>query len=311
MPLYDQSISRQYPGLFVILLDQSLSMQDPVSGDPNGQTKADIVTRMVNTIIQEMIDRAGVEETDPGMRKKNAYLSVLGYDDAVRSLLSPNFTPVDIPTLANHPLGMIPEVREIRDNQNRIIRTLTERKNYWIKPYPGTNTNMKLAFEYARDVVDTWLRQAPEKMAPDLGYQRPRDECFPPVVINVTDGHFNTGGSPDGVVRSLCNMGTQNGNVLVFNCHFTTVPGKACIFPHEAGQVQGIDPKYQSAERMFNISSVIPDSLVARAERELRQEVKPGARGFIYNASFDILAQFLRWGTVPIIPATDTGATWR
>ncbi len=68
---YTREISRQYPGLFVILLDQSASMHEKVQGRYRVETKAEIVTRHVNTIIQELIDHAGVEETNPGIRKKS------------------------------------------------------------------------------------------------------------------------------------------------------------------------------------------------------------------------------------------------
>src|SRR3989442_3238641 len=152
-PLYSQMLCRQYPGLFVILLDQSSSMSLQIPGYPTNQTKAYVVTRLVNIIIQELIDRAGVEETDPGIRKKYAYVSVLGYDDDVRPLLSTVETPVDIPTLAKNPRGTVPEIHEIRDSKGKLIKTITESKNFWIEPNRGVNTNMTKAFEHARDVV--------------------------------------------------------------------------------------------------------------------------------------------------------------
>ncbi len=312
--LYEQELSRHYPGLFVILLDQSSSMSQKVVGYPDGQTKAGIVTRLVNIIIQEMIDRAGFEETGPklGIRKKYAYLSVLGYNESVKPLLSTVETPIDIPTLALNPRGSVPEKRPITDNKGNVINTRTEDKRFWITPSWGMNTNMTLAFEHARDVVKKWLNQAPELITPELGYQQPRMECFPPVVINVTDGYYNTGGNPRKVVDDICHMRTNNGNVLVFNCHFTTEKKRVLVFPKEVSEVKGIDHSgYGYDEQMFYMSSVIPETLRERASREIRRPVQEGARGIIYNASFEVLSQFLRWGTVQIAPVTQTnGAQW-
>src|SRR2546428_8198317 len=123
---------------------------------------------------------------------------------------------------------------------------------------------MTKAFEHARDVVRDWLGQKPDLISPDLGHQMPRTECFPPVVINVTDGYYNVGGSPRKIMEDLCRMGTNNGNVLVFNCHFTAENKRVCIFPKDVSEIQDIDT-YGYAEQMFYMSSVIPEPLIERA----------------------------------------------
>jgi hypothetical protein len=303
--LYTQALSRQYPGLFVILLDQSSSMAAPIKGDPRGTTKAQKVTDYVNKIIQEMIDRAGVEEKNPGIRKKYAYLTVLGYHDTVTPLLSNIETPVGIPMLAQHPRGTAPERREIRDKSGKLLKVINETRSIWIEPSAGQRTNMILAFEHARSVADGWLRQNPEFIDKDLGYQMPRAQCFPPVVINVTDGYYTTG-NPRKTAEDLCRLHTNNGNVLAFTCHFSDENQPPCVFPSDVGQLRGLDP-LGYAEQMFYMSSIIPEPLRERAAREMRRPVDVGARGFIYNATFEILASFLRWGTVDASPITVTG----
>jgi hypothetical protein len=221
-------------------------------------------------------------------------------------LLARTGTPIDIPTLARRPAGTVPEVREVRDMQGRLLKTTTRNKNFWIKPDVRRNTNMKLAFEHAITIVDTWLRQPPELISPDMGMQSPRNECFPPVVINVTDGYYNTGGNPSKAAQALSNLRTDNGNTLVFNCHFTTEKKVPCLFPRHESEVKGIDP-HGRAEELFYMSSVIPEPLRLRASRTMRRPIEEGARCVIYNASIDILIQFLRWGTVGINPATEPG----
>jgi len=278
-------------------------MHEKVQGRYRVETKAEIVTRHVNTIIQELIDHAGVEETNPGIRKKNAYLSVLGYNDNVRPLLSSTETPVDIPTLARHPRAIVPEKREVRDRTGRLLRTITENRTIWIEPDAGLNTNMALAFEHAMSVVNNWIMHPPELISPDMGLQNPRNECFPPVVINVTDGYFNIGGNPRRVAEALNRQRTNNGNVLIFNCHFTTENKKPCVFPMNEAEVAGIDP-YGRAKDMFYMSSSIPEPLRERATRTMLRPIEEGARCVIYNADLDNLVRFLRWGTVGITPTT-------
>ena len=101
-------------------------------------------------------------------------------------------------------------------------------------------------------------------------------------------------------------MRTNNGNVLVFNCHFTTQDKTPCIFPKDISEVKGIDP-HGYAEIMFYMSSIIPEPLRQRATRTMRRPIAEGARCVVYNASLDILVQFLRWGTVDISVASGTG----
>jgi hypothetical protein len=264
------------------------------------KTKAEVVTGHVNRIIQEMIDLAGMEELSPGIRKKNAYLAVVGYDDYVVPLLYSTFNPVPIPFLALHPLGELPEVHDVFDAYTKkIIGQHEEMRKIWVKPRQGMYTNMQAAFEQAAEIIDSWLHAPVEEIAPGQGMQQPRRECFPPVVINITDGYFNKGGNPRGVVDDLRRMKTNNGNVLVFNCHFTTADQRECIFPKDVGEVRGLDP-HGFAEKMFYLSSEMPEPLRPRAQKTMKKPIDPGARCVVYNAKLSTLVQFLRWGTVDI-----------
>jgi len=45
------------------------------------------------------------------------------------------------------------------------------------------------------------------------------------------------------------------------------------------------------------MSSVVPATMVTRADQVFRSKLTPGARGFMYNASAQDLIDFLTWGT--------------
>lgn len=299
---YDKELSRKYPGLFVILLDQSLSMtQKDVR---TNEEKSSIVTRHVNTIIQRMVDMARVDEFT-GKRNKYAYLCVLGYNDDVYPLLTSKL--VDIPTLADNPHGRTRVYHDKRNAAGKIIGRVPEELTVWIEPKAEGNTEMTRAFEAAEIVIRGWLNASPEFISDQLGTQGPRDECFPPILLNITDAKHNGDGIPQNVADRIRRLRTKNGATLICNCHITHLRARACIFPRDIKEVQQSirDAQNESeqigdqlVERMFEMSSVIPEALRLKAQSVMRQPIEAGARCFVFNADPDILIRFLNWGTL-------------
>jgi hypothetical protein len=291
---YDRELSRQYPGLFVILLDQSASMEQQIEG--SNTTKASIATMHVNAIIQKMIDFAGVDEYT-GKHKNYAYLSILGYNDDVYPLLSQDDRPLDIVTLDDCVRGVVPFVRDIRNRAGQVVRRVTEKKAFWVEPRAQGNTEMVRAFERAGAIVHNWLNSPPEFISKELGMQMARSQCFPPIIINITDAKHNGEGRPEDVAEDIRSLRTDNGNVLICNCHLTNEKAQSCRFPIDISEVEHLgNPKLVT--QMFRMSSIIPEVLRQRAQKIMRTPVGSGSRCFIYNADPDTLIQFLRWGTL-------------
>jgi len=285
--LYSRRFTRRYPGLFIILLDQSGSMAEEVDG--YGCSKADFATTAINSLIYEMVQAARFD-VSTGKRRKYAYLSILGYNDSVYPLLAPE--PMDIPFLGEHQRGTIPIVRDVLDSQTGTYRQVTENRAFWIEPRHQGKTQMAEAFTVARDIARRWLAEQPEPG------QAARQECFPPLIINITDAQDNGRVDPLPVTYDIRREGTQQGGTLIFNCHFTTYMGQSHIFPGNVMQVAHLDPPF--ASQMFEMSSVIPEPLRQKASAELGlgREAPPGARGFVYNADTNVLVKFLHWGTI-------------
>jgi hypothetical protein len=285
--LYTRRFTRRHPGLFIILLDQSASMAEEVEGYRS--SKADFATTAINSLIYEMVRNARFD-VSTGKRRKYAYLSILGYNDIVYPLLAPE--PMDIPFLGEHQRGTIPMVREIRDSETGQYRQVTENRAFWIEPRAQGKTQMADAFAMARDVARRWLVDQPESG------QALRSECFPPMIINITDAQDNGKTNPLPVTYEIRREGTQQGNTLIFNCHFTTSMGQSLVFPDNVTQVTSYDPPF--ASQMFEMSSIIPEPLRKNASSELGlgREVPPGARGLVYNADPNVLVKFLHWGTI-------------
>lgn len=284
---YTRRFTRRHPGLFIILLDQSGSMAEEVEG--RGCSKADFATTAINSLIYEMVQAAKFD-VSTGKRRKYAYLSIFGYNDTVYPLLSPE--PMDIPFLGEHHRGTVPIVRDVLDSHTGSYRQVTENRAFWIEPRTQGKTQMAEAFACARDVARQWLAEPPEQS------QAPREECFPPIIVNITDAQDNGNGNLLAITHEIRREGSQQGNTLIFNCHFTTQMGQSQIFPANVSEVVHLDPPF--AAQMFEMSSVIPEPLRKKASAEfgLGREVPPGARSFVYNADTNVLVKFLHWGTI-------------
>lgn len=293
---YTERLSRQRPGLFVVLLDQSGSMQEQVDGEP--LTKADYATAAVNDLIYTMCSEAGTDDND--RVKKLAYISVLGYNDTVRPMLvGPNGygseMPLDIQYLSDHYMGIQEVQRSVYNQQRQDYDIILAQANYWIDPpVAAGRTQMAAALLKAQQIIQGWLDwNAP--IPPMEPGQAPRNQCFPPVVINITDAELNGEGDPEAVAATIRSLGTAQGNCLIFTCHITKDRRQPVLFPSSPGELMGLHP---TAATMFNMSSVLPDLIREKSTKVTHGiSVPPGARGFVYNADARVLAEFLRWGT--------------
>lgn len=282
---YTRRFTRRHPGLFIIMLDQSGSMAEQI--ESGGGSKADFATTAINNLIYELVQMARID-LSTGKRRKYAYLSILGYNDTVYPLLSPE--PMDIPFLGEHNRGTVPTVRDIYDSHTESYRQTIENRAFWIEPYAMGKTNIADAFTRARDIARHWFSQPL-----DLG-QAQRQECFPPLIINITDAHNNSDRDYLPITREIQREGTQQGSMLICNCHFSTLVGESCIFPSDVSEVAHLDPPF--AAQLFEASSVIPEPLRKKAIEEFGRDFPQGARSFIYNAEPAVLVKFLHWGTV-------------
>ena len=292
---YTERLSRQRPGLFVVLLDQSGSMQEPVEGEQ--LTKADYATAAVNDLIYTMCSEAGADDNDKV--KKLAYISVLGYNDDVRPLLvGPSGygseMPLDICYLSEHYLGIQDVQRSVYNQQRQDWDVILAQANYWIDPLTIGRTQMANALLKAQQIIQHWLdRNAP--MPPLEPGQAPRNQCFPPVVINITDAELNGDGDPEAVAAAIRSLATAQGNCLIFTCHITKDRRQPVLFPSSPMELINLHP---TAATMFNMSSLLPDLIREKSTKVTHGiSVPPGARGFVYNADARVLAEFLRWGT--------------
>lgn len=314
----EQRISRQYPGLFVILLDQSGSMSEPVeeidyqfiktfnpqdTGNQNKTqyTKADVATAAINTILFKMTQEVGMDQFSSYL-KKSAYISVIGYNSAITPLVSNasnSYDPVDVRTLDSNPKGTIRVERFYRVPEG--MKRDVSNRPYWIKAEANGQTQMALALEQAKKVAMKWLKAAPEFIDEFEKYQSPRNQCFPPVIINITDARPTRGDDFVDIARNIQRTGslTPDEEILIFTCHFSGQKGKSIAFPGSEKELEArlSGKELDLAKRMFDVSSKIPAPLRNEADQIANKPTTADTRCYVYNADPKVLIEFLQWGT--------------
>lgn len=279
---YEQQMDRKNPGLFVFLLDQSLSMEAGLAGGSN--RKADELALVINKLLREFCIRASGES---GV-KDYFHFAVIGYstDHEGFPLIGPALIgplagreTVTISELDANP-ARIDTVNEVTVDEDTSELVTTEiPMPIWVDPVMQNGTPICGAIVKACEIIDAWIPA--------------HRQSFPPVVINITDGD-PTDGDPLPYADVLKQRCTDDGNVLFFNCCLSESPGTPFIF---RGNVELMPD--DCARRLFKMSSVLPEQLRQVAiNREF--EVEPNARAMAFNADMLVLIKFIRMGTLDV-----------
>ncbi|MDE0041327.1 MAG: VWA domain-containing protein [Candidatus Poribacteria bacterium] len=256
------------PGCFVILLDQSASMNEDW-GD--GTTKADGAARAVNRVLEELVLACQSGEDV----KDRCCVSVVGYggiggrvDCVVNGMIS------DI-------VSAMIEVKKVKkrmpDGAGGFIECEVEMP-IWVEACAENGTPMHKAFDMAADVIQNWCEERPNG--------------FPPSVINVTDGMASEPALTTEAARRVMTLGTTDGKALVYNLHIGNIGGEI-ILPNDNSAFLGDRP----AEFLFSISSMLPDALRDEALAE-GIPAEPDTRCFAYNAREVWMIKLLQFGSL-------------
>ena len=122
------------------------------------------------------------------------------------------------------------------------------------------------------------------------GFLVEHPDCFPPVVLNLTDGEANDG-DPEGRAAELRKLSSTDGNVLLFNAHISSQGEAAILFPDAEGVLSDA-----YSRQLFRMSSLLPPPMRDEA-RTIGYATSAATRGFVFNANLDAVVQFLNIGT--------------
>ncbi len=292
---YLQEISREQPGVFLFLIDQSKSMEEPFAHNNAGEpiSRAAVVAEALNNTLEELVNRC---VRDEGVRDY-FHVGVIGYGKFNRAAFSweGEMAKRSIVSISRVARNATVEEQEIETTVRG--QTVRERATVyrWVTPQAVGSTPMNSAFQLAHQAMEQWVYRHPQS--------------YPPIVINITDGMANDVESKEELLasaRRLTDLKTTDGNVLLINCHISGGENEPVVFPWSPLDL----PKDSYARLLFEMSSEISERL-----RDVICEIFgrdasqiPMLKGMAYNADAVALVKVLDIGTrQAIVLPSDAG----
>jgi hypothetical protein len=270
---YSAEISRNQPTCFLFLVDQSGSMEDkfPGGGKSKSQVVADVLNKTLFTLITRCTKSDGVRNYfDIGVIGYGGDSSYNGFSGTLDStILHP------IAHIESGPVMIEERVKKIDDGAGAIIEQIIKFP-VWFKPKASGSTPMCQAIRSAAKELVQWCDSHPDS--------------YPPTILHVTDGE-STDGDPEALAKQLCQIATNDGAVLLFNLHISTLGSERSKFT--ASESNLVD---QYAKLLFRMSSQLPKHLIDYAHSK-GVHVSSASRGFIFNAEPAEIVDFFDIGT--------------
>ena len=279
---YTAQITRNTPTAFIFMVDHSASMNRTTNLFGEEMTMAEAASRIVNQQINELVLRC-IKSNEV----RHYYdIAVIGYgQDAYyawngdlegRKFVSPE-------ELRNNPYKKITVREEKRTRKGTTVREVE--KVQWMEArHDGSWTHVDKAFDLVHGLLDEWMSEHHDK------------DCYPPTIINITDGEFN--GAPTSYVLQQANelksMFTNDGNVILFNIHFT--PSKSAdevICPVSKDELGN----NSYAKTLFDMSSLLPLRYNDDIARNLNDDRKGRHVAMGVNADATALIKLMDIGT--------------
>lgn len=269
---YSAEISRTSPTAFLFLVDQSGSMQDVME---NGKSKAQFVADVLNRTLATLITRCTKSE---GTRDYFE-VGVLGYSGSVAEnglaghLSSAILHPIS--QIEAHPLRVEDRKKRVDDGAGGLIEQ-SIKFPIWFEPKASGGTPMCNAITAAAEQLVAWCDAHPDS--------------YPPTVLHVTDGE-STDGNPEELASQLQQIGTSDGNVLLFNLHVSTSGGDPVRFPISDASLND-----DYAKLLFRMSSALPPHL-QKVAQEKGIKATMESKGFVFNGEISEIVDFFDIGT--------------
>lgn len=281
---YTARIDREHPTAFIFLVDHSVSMDRYTYYNGEEITLSEAVSRIVNSQINELVERC-VKNNET---RHYFDIAVIGYGEEAYSAWNGALEGKDFVSpeeIRNNPYKKITVKEEVRTRKGTTIKEV-EKKQWMVARNDGSWTHMDKALKRAESLLEDWMRTHQNK------------DCYPPTIINITDGEYN--GVDDATMMQLSNqlksMFTNDGNVLFFNIHVVPNQGEAIVFPSSENDLNG--DLY--GVKLFAMSSLLPlnynDQIKLIFNEDLDSDIRYRAMGV--NAGMERLVKMMKIGTL-------------
>lgn len=280
---YTARITREHPSAFIFLVDQSISMRNITSFNGEDMTMSEAVSRIVNSQIDELVERCvRANET-----RHYFDIAVVGYGEEAYSgwngaLAGRGFVSPEEIRFNEYKKIMVKESVRTRAG----VKEVEVEKKQWLQArHDGRSTRMDKAFRHAEGLVDEWLKQ------------HQTQDCYPPIIINITDGEYNGASRADmqQLANQLKSKFTNDGNVLLFNIHIVKGSAEAIMFPATIGEMRGNG----YGESLFEMSSLLPlnyNDEIKALYQDKDDSIRYHAMGV--NAGMEQLVKMMKIGTL-------------
>ena len=280
---YTARVDREHPTAFIFLVDQSVSMRRFTTFDGEDMTLSEAVARIVNKQINELVERC-VKNNET---RHYFDIAIIGYGEEAYSAWNGNLEGRDFVTpeeIRDNPFLKKKVSEEVRTRRGITIKEV-EKKQWMVARHDGNWTHMDKAFKRAEGLLESWMQQHHDK------------DCYPPTIINVTDGEYNdvTHDKMQQLANQLKSMFTNDGNVLFFNIHVVPGHSESVVFPATVGELN----QNGYGEKLFNMSSLLPlnyNEKIRELFGDKQTDIRYHAMGV--NTGMERLVKMMKIGTL-------------
>lgn len=267
-------ISRASPTAILFVVDQSTSMRDRLQNEKSkSEFLADVLNKTLYTIITTCSKADGIRDyfhigvvAYSGQDARNGFQGGLGAEV---------MHPISI--IADAPLRIETRMKTIIGPREDVLEQ-SIKFPVWFEPQNRGKTSMCAGLGLAFKIMQTWCSEHPT--------------AYPPTVLHVTDGH-PTDGNPEPLADQIKRLATKDGPCLLFNLHLDVGSALPRVFPNDEHL---LSDRYGKA--LFRMSSELPLHALQIAKQK-GLDVRAGARGFVFNAGIEQIADFFDIGTRP------------
>ncbi len=278
---YTAQITRHTPTAFIFLVDHSYSMTRTTTYNGEKMTMADAVAMIVNSQLNELVFRC-IKTNDV----RHYYdIAVIGYGSEAYSAWSGDLEGRDFVSpeeLKNNPYKVITTREEKRTRRGPVVKEV-EKVQWMESRSDGNSTSMHKAFKKAKSLLEQWMKDYHDK------------DCYPPTVINITDGKFNNT-TKDNMLQlsnELKSMFTNDGNVLLFNIHIAPDEEQTVVFPTSKDEVES----GSYGETLYEMSSLLPTRYNQPISQLKGEQSNKRHAAMAVNADMSTLIQLMDIGT--------------